>query len=202
MKNLNIFNNVNIDKYKNKLIVKSYQKNSLIFSEGEICVSLGIVISGQLKITTLSQNSEYTINILNENDMFGDTLLFTKGKEYLGDVIATKDTTILFIKKEVLLELLKEQTFLLNFLQLNAEKNASVRNQLKLYSQKSISDRIMFYLNNESKKIKSKIIPIKSKEELAVILNIPRPSLSRELINLKAQGIIDYNKNYIELKLS
>ena len=202
MKNLNIFNNVNIDKYKNKLIVKSYQKNSLIFSEGEICVSLGIVISGQLKITTLSQNSEYTINILNENDMFGDTLLFTKGKEYLGDVIATKDTTILFIKKEVLLELLKEQTFLLNFLQLNAEKNASVRNQLKLYSQKSISDRIMFYLNNESKKIKSKIIPIKSKEELAVILNIPRPSLSRELINLKAQGIIDYNKNYIDLKLS
>ena len=154
MKNIKLFNNVNIDKYKSRLITKKYQKDSLVFSEGETCNSIGIIISGQLKISTLSQTNEYTINILNDNDIFGDTLIFTKDKEYLGDGITTKDTTILFIERDVLLELFKEQTFLLNFLELNAEKNAYVRNQLKLYSQKSISDRIMFYLNNESKILK------------------------------------------------
>jgi Mn-dependent DtxR family transcriptional regulator len=55
-------------------------------------------------------------------------------------------------------------------------------------------------LNSETKKLKTNIIPILSKEDLAMKLNIPRPSLSRELIKLKEQGIIDYNKNYIELK--
>ena len=55
-------------------------------------------------------------------------------------------------------------------------------------------------MNSETKKLKTNIIPILSKEDLAMKLNIPRPSLSRELIKLKEQGIIDYNKNYIELK--
>ena len=200
MENLNIFKNVNIDKYKNKLVRRKYKKNSLVFSEGEICNHLGIIISGQLTISTLSSSNEYIINTLNRNDMFGDTLLFKKNKEYLGDGIVTIDCEILLIEKELLLELFKEQEFLLNYLELNAEKNATVRNRLKLYSQKTISDRILFYLNSETKKLKTNIIPILSKEDLAMKLNIPRPSLSRELIKLKEQGIINYNKNLIELK--
>ena len=80
------------------------------------------------------------------------------------------------------------------------QKNMEVRGRLKLLSQKTIEERIMFYLISEVKKEGTKKIKIKSKEDLAHTLNIPRPSLSRELIKLKEQGIINYNKNHIEIK--
>ena len=70
---------------------------------------------------------------------------------------------------------------------------------MKLLSQKSIADRIMFYLINEYKKTGNKKVSIISKEDLANKLNIPRPSLSRELINLKDEGLIDYNRYFITL---
>ena len=57
----------------------------------------------------------------------------------------------------------------------------------------------MFYLISEEKKINSNIIPIKNKESLAKLLNIPRPSLSRELINLKNNGIIVFDKYTITI---
>ncbi|MDD3172026.1 MAG: helix-turn-helix domain-containing protein, partial [Bacilli bacterium] len=63
----------------------------------------------------------------------------------------------------------------------------------------SIKDKVLFFLSETSKRTKSKIIKIKSKEQLALFLNIPRPSLSRELIILKDLGLIDYSKNYIKL---
>ena len=93
----------------------------------------------------------------------------------------------------------KDQTFLLNFLSIIAKKSTDLRNRLKLLSHKSIEERILFYLDSEKKRLKTNKIPIKSKEVLAKLLNIPRPSLSRELIKLKDKGIIDYNRYNITL---
>ena len=107
----------------------------------------------------------------------------------------------MFIPKDLLIELFSNKTFLINYLSIISEKNTKLRERLKLLSQKSISDRIMFYLINEYKRIGNKKIPITSKEDLAIKLNIPRPSLSRELIRLKDEGLINYNRYFITLMI-
>ncbi len=38
-----------------------------------------------------------------------------------------------------------------------------------------------------------------TKQKLSEILGIPRPSLSRELINMKNDNLINYEKDYIEI---
>ena len=38
-----------------------------------------------------------------------------------------------------------------------------------------------------------------TKEKLAESLGITRPSLSRELINMKHLGLIDYSRNHIKI---
>jgi Mn-dependent DtxR family transcriptional regulator len=73
--------------------------------------------------------------------------------------------------------------------------------KIKVFSQNNIEDRILFYLFEESKKQNTKIIKIKSKENLALLLNIPRPSLSRSLIKLKEKSLIEYDKYSITLKV-
>ena len=200
MNNHPLFINVDLKKYEKKFIIKKYSANTLVFYEGEECNYLGIILNGQLTISTLTAlDKEYIINILNDNDLFGDTLLFCQESLYLGDGIVSKDSLILFISKELLLEMLKDQTFLLNFLTIVSKKSSDLRNRLKLMSHKNIEERILFYLVSEKKRLKTNLIPIKSKEALAKVLNIPRPSLSRELIIMKDKKLIEYNKYSITL---
>lgn len=200
MKNLIFFKNVDISKYSTILKPTKYKAGALLFNEGDECNTLGILISGEVKISTITAlHQEYVINVLHENDMFGDTLLFAEQNTYLGDGITTKNSEILLISKDKLLLLLQDSKILNNYLEMLASKTSRINARLKLYSQKSIEDRIIFYLTSEAKRINSSIIPISSKENLANILNIPRPSLSRELINLKNKNIIEYGKSYIKL---
>ena len=197
-----LFKNVNLKGYKNQLNVTKYPINTLLFQEGEECNSLGLILSGELTISTLTNlDKEYTINVLHKNDIFGENLLFNKNDVFLGDGIITQDAEIMFIPKDLLIELFSNKTFLINYLSIISEKNTKLRERLKLLSQKSISDRIMFYLINEYKRIGNKKIPITSKEDLAIKLNIPRPSLSRELIRLKDEGLINYNRYFITLMI-
>ena len=202
MYNHPLFLNFDLKDYQKDFIIKKYENNTLVFHEGEECNHLGIILKGQLVISTLTAlDKDYVINILNEDELFGDTLLFSDKTFYLGDGIVNKDSEILFIPKELLLQMLKEQQFLLNFLSIISKKSMDLRNRLKLLSHKSIEERILFYLSEQRKQLQTNKIPIKSKEDLAKLLNIPRPSLSRELIKLKEKKIIDYNRNYIILMI-
>jgi CRP-like cAMP-binding protein len=193
-------NNINFDKYKDILKPRKIKAGTLLFSEGDECNTLGVLISGEIKISTLTAlGKEYIIKVLHENDTFGDTLLFSKQNTYLGDGITTKDCEILYISKTSLLMLLQNPAILESYLTMLASKASRINERLKLFSQKSIEDRIIFYLTSESKRLNSNIIPITKKETFAAILNIPRPSLSRELISLKNRKIIEYGKNFIKL---
>ena len=64
----------------------------------------------------------------------------------------------------------------------------------------SIRQKISNYILDEYKKQNSHLININmTKQKLAETLGIPRPSLSRELINMKDIGIIDYYKDTIKI---
>ena len=193
-----LFHNVKHENYNKYFIIKNYKKGNLIFSEGETCHYIGLLLKGEIQISTLTNNDkEYIISTLHENDIFGENLLFSKNQEFLGDCISITDSKILYINKSNLFTLFENKQILENYLKIISEKNTELRQNLKLYSQKTIEDRIMFYLISEQKKSNSNIIPIKSKESLARVLNIPRPSLSRELINLKNKGLIDFDRYFI-----
>ena len=196
-----LFKNVNYKDFKHLYTIKNFKKGSIVFNEGDICNEIGLIINGEVHISTLTNNDkEYIISILKDNDIFGENLLFNDNKEYLGDCICNIDTTILFIKKDNIFKLFENKTILENYLYIISIKNSNLRQKLKLYSQKSIEDRIMFYLLSEQKRLNSNIIPINGKDQLAKYLNIPRPSLSRELINLKEKGIIDFDRYQIKIK--
>lgn len=196
-----LFKNITYD-YSNHFIIKEYKKDSLIFNELEKCDSLALILEGEVQISTLTYNDkEYTITLLNKFDTFGEFLLFSDTPYYLGDIIAKSNTKIAFISKNNLLNLLNDKLILENFLNLLSKKSMLNQEKIKVYSQNNIEDRILFYLFEESKKQNSKTIKIKSKENLALLLNIPRPSLSRSLIKLKEKSLIEYDKYSITLKV-
>lgn len=182
-------------------VEKKYKKNDMIFNEGDTCRFVGLIVKGSVKITTYTIcDQEYVIALLSTNDLFGESLLFAPNPQYMGHIIALEDTTIHFINKKNLLALCqKDVVFLENFLTTLAKKHIATQERVKLLLQKKIKEAILFYLMEQAKILKTHIIPITSKEKLAHMLNVPRPSLSRELITLKKEGWIDYNRYHIIL---
>lgn len=195
MKNL-FENSIN---YKHLINEKKFKKGEIIFFEGDTCKYVSIIIKGEISIRTFNFDKEIEINLLHENELFGDSLILTSDSRYLGNVIANKDTTLYLVDKNNWLTLLENKTILKNYLEIVSNKVYKIQSKVKILTQKTIRDKILFYLITESKRINKKEIKITSKESLALYLNIPRPSLSRELISLKNEGIIDFNRYYITL---
>ena len=186
--------------YEKYVYYKEYNKNALIFLEGEKCNNVCIVIKGEISIVTSNYDSLVEINNLKENEIFGDSLILIDDNRYLGNIMAVKDTTLCIISKDNWLKLLENKIILRNYLEIISTKVFKIQSKVKILSQKSIREKILFYLLSESKRINKKKIPIKSKESLSLYLNVPRPSLSRELIKLKSENVIDYNRYSITLK--
>ncbi|MDD3170778.1 MAG: Crp/Fnr family transcriptional regulator [Bacilli bacterium] len=181
------------------ITIKHYKKGDIIHSEGDICDHLSLVSLGNVSVSTYTYSEkEYSIASINSGGIFGQFLLFSDNPHFLGNVIATTKATIIRINKDNLLRMLSEDRVILtNFLGIVATSFISIQERVKILSQKSIKDSIMFYINEITKKTKQKTIYIKSKETLAKYLNIPRPSLSRSLIALKKEGLISINGKYI-----
>lgn len=198
-----LFSHVTIN-YEPYITIKNYSKNEIIFNEGDQCHYVGLIIKGNVQINTYTyMGNEYNITNLSKDDILGDTLLFTNHPYYLGDVISLNESKIILIDKQNLIYLMQnDQVFLNNFLAIQANKHLQSQKRIKVLLQKTIRDKIMFYLYEEIKNLNSNYIPIKSKQHLASLLNIPRPSLSRELMLMKKEKLINYDRHFIILNNS
>ena len=81
-----------------------------------------------------------------------------------------------------------------------AGKNLLLQSRLDIISARSIRTRVLRYLSLIApKKGQTVTIPF-DREEMADYLCVERTALSHELSKMKAEGLIDYNKNRFQLK--
>lgn len=179
--------------------VEEYRSGEVIFNEGDTCDKLGLVLEGEAKIFTYTyQDKEEIINNVHTGDLFGQFVLFSKHNNYVGTCVALRKTSVLFLSKSNFIKLTKiDESFLLQYLEEISEISFNLKQQVKLYAHKNIRDRIMFYIKNNNQ---YGIVKYSSITNLSIILNLPRPSLSRELIKMQNEGIITYNNHYITYK--
>lgn len=87
-----------------------------------------------------------------------------------------------------------------NFMMLLSEKIIILNNKIRSISLKSIRQKVVDYILCEYMNEKNEEIKLKySKEEIANDIGIPRPSLSRELIKLRDEGLINFSRNKITI---
>ena len=100
-----------LEKHPESFKYKDLKANDLLFNEEDMCNEIGIVLKGQLVISTITYlEKEETINIIHENEVFGDLLIFSTNHLYLGNVTATKKSKVALISKNKLLKFLQENT--------------------------------------------------------------------------------------------
>ncbi|HBL07282.1 MULTISPECIES: Crp/Fnr family transcriptional regulator [unclassified Clostridium] len=185
-----------------KYHINKYDKGEIIAHEEEECSTIGLILEGTIELQRIYPSGKYIVlNKLTLGDVFGEAIIFSKQENYPATVIALNQCSILYIDKVDMLELFsREKRILENFLELLSNKVLMLNSKIKNISFKNIRHRVINYILEAMKLQKNSTIKLKeSKESIAAALGIPRPSLSRELINLRDMGYIDFDRSNIKI---
>ena len=176
---------------------KTYSREESIVLEDDVCDSLGIVLKGRIELQTIFPNGNVITHMdLEKSDVFGEALLFSKFNKYPVHIQSITQSKVLFIKKDKLMHgLLHHPILLQNFLTLLSTKLFVMNNKVKILSLDTIRKKVAYFLIEQYKIQKSlKIKCSLSRKQMAEHLAVQRPSLSRELIKMKEDGLIEFDE--------
>ncbi|NMF03383.1 Crp/Fnr family transcriptional regulator [Clostridium beijerinckii] len=182
--------------------LRSYKKGEIIANEEDECNSLGFVLEGIVEIQRIYLSGKQIIlKRLSNGDVFGEALVFSKKSKYPSTVIAFSECNILYISRADILKLCtSDERVLGNFMSSLSNKIFMLNSKIKSIAFKSIKHKVINYILEQAKSQKSEIVKLKeNKEEIASSLGIPRPSLSRELMNLRDLNYIEFDRNIIKI---
>ena len=187
---------LNVLSKKEHQLVKGYQiaKGNIIFHEGELCESIGIVISGKIDIVSYSfEGKEQIINSLKPGEIFGNNLLFSSEPIYRGDVIAKEKSVVAFINKENLAYLIQNNEDFLNlYLKAQSDKAKALTARIQLLSFTNAEERLFYYASKNNG-----VIVFKNVTTLAATIGVQRETLSRLLTSLIKRHLIKKEKGKI-----
>lgn len=181
-----------------------FNKNVDILTKLKLDDSIGILIKGSAYINKIDYNGNKTIvDELLENSIFSSKILFISDSKY--ELITKSDTEIIIIDYPNLINNINNNTyyfnqFIKNLLSIVIDITNKRNERIEILTKKSIRNKILEYLNIESKKHSSKNIYLPfSYTDLADYLAIDRCAMTRELKHLKEEGFIKIDDKRITL---
>lgn len=181
--------------------IVTYRQKELVTLEKSCFSDIGIILDGEVAV--IKENfagDRIFMSKLTAGDIFGEITVFSNG-EPLATIEPVVDTTILFLPSSRIVGICPNvctgHTMLIrNMLEIISRKAVDLNRKVEILSLKSIRAKISTYLLEQYQQCGKRTftIPLK-RHELAEFLNVPRPSLSRELKNMKEEGLIDFYRN-------
>lgn len=181
--------------------VTTYGKNNVVHFDGEVCSKLEIILKGNVVVERIDESGNLmTIAEFFNDDILGGNLMFSKNPRYPMTTTAKQQTIILEINKERLFQLFSDNhDFLRMYLEFVSDHSAILGDRIKHYVNRTIRESILSFIDYEGKQQKTNRIRLNmSKKALAEKIGVQRTSLSRELANMRAEGLITFNAEFIE----
>ncbi len=185
--------------------VKTFPKNTILFSEGDRVEYLYFVVSGKLQIVKYSYSGQKSILMnLSKGDFFAEAVAFSKGKVSPVTVESLSECQVLGISSDVLLETQENykwsKQLLVNLLEISFEKSFALNKKIDILSQRTIRDKYLTFLDLECKMKKSNTVTIPfTKQALANFLEVDRTALFRVLKQLEEEGVIEIEDKKVTL---
>lgn len=208
LKKCSLFKHLNVHDIINTLsfieyTINDYVADEYIAFEEDHLSNIGIILSGTICIQKIYPSGK-TINLttMNTGDIFGEVIVFSDTKNYPATIVSSSNSEIMFISKSNILKLCKSNIYFLeNLMNLLSNKVLLLNKKLTLLSHNTIKEKISSFLVSEYQKQNTLTIKLySSKKHISEQMGITRPSFSRELIKMKEEGLIDYDKKTITIK--
>ncbi len=179
-----------------------YRKGEAVMFETEKLNKLYIIESGSLAaLLDISDVDAPAKKYFREGSMIGLDVMMSDVKTSYMDVWAEEDTFVITFSVDKMMDYMySKQTLFLRFatnaMKLLSDENIRWMKQTRLLMEKSIREKIIYYLRLEERKSSDRQIKIMdNRQGMASHLGINRSVLSRELMLMKEEGLIDFNRN-------
>ncbi|MBP3869673.1 MAG: Crp/Fnr family transcriptional regulator [Faecalicoccus sp.] len=182
--------------------LQTYEKGETILHLMENALNIGIVLEGKVQAQKLFPNgSQINVSFRGPGDIIGAAAVFSNSQKYPCDIVALEHVTIMMFHKEDILLLLQRNIKILNnFINNLGTSTYMLQQRLELLSYSGISQKIACYLLIQNRQTGQNKIQIpKSVSNWAMIMNVSRSSLHRELKKLEVNGILSYQPPFIEI---
>jgi CRP/FNR family transcriptional regulator, dissimilatory nitrate respiration regulator len=187
--------------------IKPCKQREIIVAYGQPFQGIGIIAGGKVALTKETYaGNRIIMGILEAGDIFGETVAFSDSKVWPMTVIAQEDGILLFLPPDKITGTCSNicashSALIMNMLKILSNRASMLDKQIEHLSAKNIRGKISSYLLDLSHQQNTQRLTIPMKRhELADYLNIPRPSLSREMALMSHDGLIDFAGPQINIK--
>jgi len=198
--------------------VKEAKKGDILLQAGDKPEHIGLVLEGMLYVHRDDYDgNRILVTVLTPKELFAEALCCADVRESPVTVIAEADSFILLMSFSRIIHtcsnICSHHTKLIaNMLGIIANRNLTLQNRMEIVSIKSIRTKVLRFLesyvtmntkvgkvSNDCTQSLEITVPF-NREQMANYLSVERSALSHELIRMKNEGLIEYNKNKFILK--
>lgn len=177
---------------------KEFEKEIKIIEAGAECNNLMILLFGEVRGEMIDfEGNPVRVENIAAPKPIAPAFLFGKDNKMPVSVIANTKCRILFIQKNQVLKMMQDNVMILqNYLNIISSRGQFLSRKVRLLSFKSLREKIAYFVLVFQDFEKEKI---KSQQELADLLGVTRPALTRALIKLEKEKILTFKKGVFEI---
>ena len=181
---------------------RTYGKDAYIYRAGDVTGRLGGVMEGAVNIIKDDVwGNRKIIENIGRGQIFGETYACLKGEPLMVDVQASERSRILFMDVNRILTTCSSSCdfhnrLIRSLMYVLAGKNLMLTKKMDIITPKSLRERVMVYLSQESVKQGCRTVTVPfNRQQMADYLSVDRSALSAELSRMQRDGVISYEKN-------
>ena len=187
--------------------IRRCKQHEVVAVYGQPFQGIGIVAEGSVALSreTISGN-RILLDVLQAGEIFGEASAFSDTRLWPVTVITQADSVILFLPPDKVIGncanvCRSHSTLITNTLNILSNRVLALNQKIERLSAKSNRGKVCGYLLEIYRLTGNTglFVPLK-RHELADYLNMPRPSLSREMCLMRDDGLIEFNGRSVWLK--
>ena len=182
--------------------IGTFRKGDIVAFEEENIRHIGIVLEGSVDMVKEDLWGNRTMLLRTHRDeLFGETFACGSDSLSLVTFVVSEDAKILFLPFDRVMHSCTmacqfHHRLIENMVRIIADKNRDLMRKVEVVSKRTIREKLLAYLSIQAQVRGSRYFEIPfGRVELAEYLCVDRSALTRELVKMKEDGLIDYDKN-------
>ncbi len=183
-----------------------YEKNEIIFQEGERVENIGIVIRGSIFVAKEDYFGNRSIlTVIFAPELFGEVFACAQTEVLPVSAVARESCLILLMQcNRILIEQKENNLYhsrlIHNLLSQTAQKNLLLNQKLNILSKRTTKEKLLSYLSSIAKKENSAAFTIPyNRQQLADYLGVERSALCAEISRLSRDGVLKTERSFFRL---
>lgn len=190
-----------------EITFREYDKEEVIFNEGDKITKIGMVIQGNVSIEQADYwGNRHIMTYVSLGEIFGEAYACSNDKTSNVEVVAADKCIVAFLDTYKVMTVCSSSCqfhskLIHNLIYMLAERCVVMNEKITHLSKRSTKEKVLSYLSARAAKYGSDEFDIPfNRQQLADYLSVDRSAMSAELSRMKKNGEIDFRKNHFIIK--